>query len=89
MRDLVVEIYLFEPTKHQIFLLTLFSLIKKNWDKGFQNFFDCNKDLFDARATIINYNRKGDSHAAEIPDEQFQEFRGAMSWLEKRIDDNK
>lgn len=80
---------LFEPTKHQIFLLTLFSLIKKNWDKGFQNFFDCNKDLFDARATIINYNRKGDSHAAEIPDEQFQEFRGAMSWLEKRIDDNK
>lgn len=79
----------FDPTKHQIFLLTLFNLIKKNWDKGFQNIFDCNKDLFDARTTIINYNRKGDSHAAEIPDEQFQEFRGAMSWLEKKISENK
>lgn len=78
---------LFDPTKTKIYLSSLFSLIKKNWNDGFNNIFECSIEIFEARSIIINSNRKVDAHAAEITEEQFQEFRGAIGWMEKKVEE--
>ncbi len=77
----------FEPTKHKIYLNTLFELIRKNWEHSFRNVFDTTVEIFVAKATLINHFRQPDAHAAKISNADFQSFRGAMEWLEEKISD--
>ena len=78
---------LFDPNKSEIYFRDLENFIVKYWGKCFKNIFDTDIDKFKARMILINYSRKGDSHAAEISEPDMQSFRGAMSWLEVKIND--
>lgn len=78
---------LFDSNKHNIYLKNLFELIRKNWDQGFKNLFDTNVDIFIAKTTLINHYRKSDAHASKISDSDFTSFRGAMEWLEDKINE--
>lgn len=77
----------FDPNKHNIYLNTLFELMKKNWEGAFKNLFDTNVEVFGAKATLINHYRKPDAHASQISDADFQSFRGAMEWFEEKLID--
>lgn len=76
----------FNPELHNIYLKTLFELIRKNWESGFKNIFDQNVEIFNAKSTLINHYRKADAHATEINDADFTSFRGAMEWLEDKVE---
>lgn len=78
---------LFDSNKCEIYFDQLRILIKKNWKDCFINIFDSDIQKFESRMTLINYSRKGDSHASIISDSDMQSFRGAMTWLEEKIDD--
>ncbi|TCC94183.1 hypothetical protein EZ428_05235 [Pedobacter frigiditerrae] len=75
----------YDSNKHNIYLKTLFDLMKKHWEKCFRNTFEIDEKVFEAKATFINHLRKGDAHASKITDQDFQSFRGAMEWLEERL----
>lgn len=75
----------FDSSKHKIYLSNLFSLIRKNWENGFRNIFGDNVELFEAKAKIINYDRKADAHATELSESEFTSFRGAMQWMEEQV----
>lgn len=78
---------LFNANKHnKWYLSTLFKLILANYN-CFVNIFDVNKDIFKAKTDLINYHRKPDAHATDISDNEFNEFRGSMGWLEDRINE--
>lgn len=77
---------LFDPLKSKIYLKNLFDLISKNWDGVFKNIFGDNVETFKAKTTIINHYRKPDAHAATISEADFKSFRGAMEWLEDKVD---
>ena len=76
----------FDPNKHKIFLKTLFDLIESNFE-CFKNIFDTDLDIFKAKANLLNHYRKPDAHAAPISDADFNTFRGAMQWLEEKIEE--
>lgn len=74
----------FNPTKNPIFLRTLFDLIESNYTY-FKNIFEVDQEIFKAKAKLLNYYRKPDSHAASISDSDFESFRGTMRWFEERV----
>ena len=78
---------LFDSNKHEVYLNDLFELMRKNWEDGFRNLFEENVELFEARSKIINHFRKPDAHASDINDDDMNSFRGAMGWLEQKIDE--
>ncbi len=77
---------LFDPVKNKIYLKGLFNLISKNWDDVFKNIFGEDVETFKAKTTILNHYRKPDAHAAPISDADFKSFRGAMEWIEEKVD---
>lgn len=77
---------LFNASKHKWYLSTIFKLILSNYD-CFVNIFDVNKEIFKAKTDLLNYYRKVDAHATEISDNEFNEFRGSIGWLEERINE--
>jgi len=76
---------LFNARKGHIFFDQLRQLMRKFWNECFKNIFESDVEKFNSRMQIINELRVGDAHAAEITDSEMQSFRGAMTWLEKRV----
>lgn len=76
----------FDPNKHGIYLRILFDLIESNYD-CFKNIFDTNLEIFKAKASLLNHYRKPDAHAATMSDADFSTFRGAMQWLEEKVEE--
>lgn len=78
---------LFDSKKNKrLYLSSLFNLILSQYPI-FQNIFGVNKDIFKAKTDLVNYYRKPDAHAADISDNEFNEFRGSMGWLEEKIEE--
>ena len=78
---------LFEPKKHEIYLNDLFELMRKNWNDCFENLFEENVEIFEAKTRLINHYRKADAHATKISDSDMSSFRGAISWLEEILEE--
>lgn len=76
----------FDPNKHTIYLKTVFELIESNYE-CFKNIFDTDLEIFKAKASLLNYYRKPDAHAASMSDSDFNTFRGAMQWLEEKVEE--
>lgn len=71
----------FDPNKHDIYLDSLFSVIKKNYS-CFENLFELPEHAFEPKATIFNQLRRIDAHAKDVTESDFQTFRGLATWLE-------
>lgn len=78
---------LFDANKCEIYWEQVRTLMMKYWEDCFRNIFDTDATKFDARMTIINELRKADAHAAQVSDADLESFRGAVSWLEERVED--
>jgi hypothetical protein len=78
---------LFSSSKHDIYLKTIFELMRKNWENCFRNIFDVDVEEFIAKFTILTKRRNDAAHGNLIQDSDFQSFRGVMEWLEGKIDD--
>lgn len=78
---------LFDPIKHEIYLNDLFELMRKNWNNCFENLFEENVEIFEAKTRLINHYRKGDAHATKVSNSDMSSFRGAMSWLEEKLEE--
>ena len=77
---------LFDPNKHQIYLKTLFDIIKRNYE-SFENLFGVNKETFENKAMLLNLYRRADAHSAHIDDSDFKTFRGLAQWFEEILED--
>ncbi len=75
---------LFDPKKCEVYFSLMSNVVEQNWSY-FQNLFTCPKKLFSSYMTIINALR-ADCHAKDVTDEEMNSFRGAMTWLEKKVD---
>lgn len=73
----------FDQQKCEIYWSEMINLVFFNWS-CFKNVFTDQK-LFRANGEIVNTLRRGDCHAQEVTDEEFENFRGAISWLETEI----
>lgn len=78
----------FDPNKVNIYLRTLFKVIVANYETCFRNLIGEDVEIFNAKAKIIMSYGRPDAHAKAIDDNSFGLFRGAMSWLEKIIEEN-
>lgn len=75
---------LFNTDKCEIYFSQLGIMVENNWGNCFHNLFSKNKQVIKSYFTIIN-NLRSDCHAASINDSEMDSFRGAMSSLEKEI----
>lgn len=75
---------LFDPKKCEVYFSLMANVIEQNWS-DFQNLFMCPKKLFSSYMTIINTLR-ADCHAKDVTDEEMNSFRGAITWLEKKVE---
>jgi len=78
---------LFDANKHEIYWDDLRELMRKNWEIGFRNIFSETVDLFNARMCILNTIGRSDAHSKIVSDADMQSFRGAMSWLEEKVNE--
>ena len=76
---------LFDANKHEIYLDDLRELMRKNWENGFRNTFSEDVEKFNSRMILLNSIGRSDAHAREVSDSDMQTFRGAMSWLEGKV----
>lgn len=76
---------LFDARQGELYFDQLRQLMRKYWGECFRNIFESDVQKFDSRMQIINELRVGDAHAGEISDEEMQSFRGAMTWMEKKV----
>jgi hypothetical protein len=72
-----------DKNKYLMFL-QLKVLVSKYWDV-FQHIFDKDQKGFEYRMDIINTIGRSDTHSKTVSKEQLDEFRIAISWIEKRI----
>ena len=77
----------FNSEKHDLYLDTLFELMRKNWEGCYRNIFETDVEEFNAKKTLINKYRNREAHTTPIGDADFQSFRGAMEWLEQKLAD--
>jgi hypothetical protein len=70
----------------KLFFYKLTSLMDAYWDDCFRNIFDTDVKNFNAKMTIINSLREADAHAGEVKEYDMASFRGAMSWLEEKVE---
>lgn len=77
---------LFNPDKHEIYFDDLKELMRKNWENGFRNIFSEDVEKFNSRMVILNSIGRSDAHRKEVPDHDMQSFRGAMTWLEEKVE---
>jgi len=78
---------LFNANKHEIYFNDLKELMRKNWENGFRNIFSEDVEKFSSRMTLLNSIGRSDAHKKDVSDSDMQSFRGAMSWLEEKVDD--
>lgn len=78
---------LFNPNKHEIYFNDLREIIRRNWVECFSSIFLEDVEKFNSRMTILNSIGRSDAHAKNVTDADMQSFRGAMEWLEERVDD--
>lgn len=76
---------LFDANKHEIYFDDLRELMRKNWQNGFRNIFNEDVEKFNSRMILLNSIGRSDAHAKEVSDSDMQTFRGAMSWLESKV----
>lgn len=77
----------FIPEKHELYLDTLFELMRKNWESCYRNIFETDVEEFNAKKTLINKYRNREAHTTQVNNADFQSFRGAMEWLEQKLTD--
>lgn len=78
---------MFNANKHEIYFNDLKELMRKNWENGFRNIFSEDVEKFSSRMTLLNSIGRSDAHKKDVSDSDMQSFRGAMSWLEEKVDD--
>ena len=78
---------LFDPHKHEIYFNDLKELMRKNWESGFRNIFSEDVEKFSSRMVLLNSIGRSDAHKKDVSDADMQSFRGAMSWLEEKVDE--
>lgn len=78
---------LFDANKHEIYFNDLKELMRKHWDAGFRHLFSEDVEKFSSRMVLLNSIGRSDAHRKDVSDADMQSFRGAMSWLEEKIDD--
>lgn len=78
---------LFDANKHDIYFNDLKELMRKNWDGGFRNIFSEDVEKFNSRMILLNSIGRADAHKKDVSDHDMQSFRGAMSWLEEKVDE--
>lgn len=74
----------FDPSKHELYLKTLFDVIDRNYSL-FENLFETTRETFDSKWKLLNQYRKTDAHSAQISDSDFATFRGIASWFEVKL----
>ena len=75
---------LFDPSKCKTYFMQLGILIDSEWDDCFKNILSQPKPVIRSYFTIIN-NLRADAHAKDITDDEMDSFRGAISILEKEV----
>lgn len=78
---------LFDANKHEIYFNDLKELMRKNWEEGFRNIFSEDVEKFNSRMILLNSIGRADAHKKDVCDADMQSFRGAMSWLEEKVDE--
>jgi hypothetical protein len=78
---------LFDANKHEIYFYDLKELMRKNWESGFRHLFSEDVDKFNSRMVILNSIGRSDAHKKDVSEADMQSFRGAMSWLEEKVDE--
>lgn len=78
---------LFDANKHEIYFNDLKELMRKNWESGFRNIFSEDVEKFNSRMVLLNSIGRSDAHKKDVSDADMQSFRGAMAWLEAKIDE--
>ncbi|MAG79741.1 MAG: hypothetical protein CMN89_12265 [Sutterellaceae bacterium] len=78
---------LFDANKHEIYFNDLKELMRKNWEGGFRNIFSEDVEKFNSRMVLLNSIGRSDAHKKDVSDADMQSFRGAMSWLEAKVDE--
>lgn len=79
---------LFNANKHEIYFDDLRDLMRKNWEEGFRHIFSEDVEKFNSRMILLNSIGRSDAHKKDVSDADMQSFRGAMSWLEQKIEDH-
>lgn len=77
----------FNSEKHDLYLDTIFELMRKNWERCYRNIFETDVEEFNAKKTLINKYRNREAHTTPVSNADFQSFRGAMEWLEQKLED--
>ena len=78
---------LFDANKHEIYFNDLKELMRKNWENGFKNIFSEDVEKFNSRMVLLNSIGRSDAHKKDVSDPDMQSFRGAMSWLEEKVEE--
>lgn len=78
---------LFNPSKHEIYFDDLRELMRKNWENGFRNIFSEDIEKFNSKMVILNSIGRSDAHKKNVEDHEMQSFRGAMTWLEEKVNE--
>ena len=76
---------LLDPNKNVIYFKDLAKIVESDWQK-FSNIFGCRKNYAKSHLEIIN-SLRGDCHAKDINDVDFDSFRASISWLESILKD--
>ncbi|MEE4372671.1 ATP-binding protein [Pseudomonas alliivorans] len=78
---------LFDSTQNKIYFDDLRGLMQRTWEDDFRNVFSEDIEKFNARMVLLNSIGRSDAHANTVSDADMESFRGAMSWLELKIDE--
>lgn len=77
---------LFDSNKHEIYFNDLLECMRKKWDECFRNIFEEDVEKFQARMIVLNSIGRADCHAKDVSEADFMSFRGAMKWLEDKVE---
>ena len=78
---------LFDSTLNKIYFDDLRNLMRRSWEENFRNVFSEDIEKFNARMVLLNSIGRADAHANMVTDADMESFRGAMSWLELKIEE--
>ncbi|MGN7397809.1 cold shock domain-containing protein [Peribacillus frigoritolerans] len=77
---------LFDTNKVPLYFSELVEIMKKDWENCYRNIFEIDLKKFSAKIDQLGINRNQESHASTVSDSEFMSFRGAMSWLEEKVE---
>jgi len=78
---------LFNANLNNIYFDDLRMLMHRTWEQNFKNIFSSDVEKFNSRMIILNSIGRSDAHKKDVNDADMESFRGAMSWLEQKVDD--